>query len=242
MIDVYFWMTPNGYKVTIALEELGMPYNVIPINIGKGDQFKSEFLKVSPNNKIPAIVDHDGPGGKPISLFESGAILIYLAEKSGKLMPQEPRGRYNVLEWLMFQMASVGPMLGQAHHFRRYAPEKLEYAINRYTNEAKRIYGVIDKRLGEAKYLAGDYSIADIATYPWLVPHTMQGQALEDFPNLKKWYDELRARPATQRGFAVMSEVVERMRAAAAANAANQPPQDPKTWDILFGNKQFEKR
>ena len=154
-------------------------------------------------------------------------------------MPSDPRGKYNVMQWLMFQMASVGPMLGQAHHFRRYAPEKLEYAINRYTNEAKRIYGVIDKRLGEAKYLAGDYSIADIATYPWLVPHSMQGQALEDFPNLKKWYDELRARPATQRGFAVMSEIVEKMRAAA---AANQPPQDPKTWEILFGNKQFEKR
>ena len=149
MIDVYFWMTPNGYKVTIALEELGMPYNVIPINIGKGDQFKPEFLKISPNNKIPAMVDSDGPDGKPISLFESGAILIYLADKSRKLMPQDPRGRYNVLEWLMFQMASVGPMLGQAHHFRRYAPEKIEYAINRYTNEAKRIYGVIDKRLFE---------------------------------------------------------------------------------------------
>jgi GST-like protein len=237
MIDVYFWMTPNGYKVTIALEELGMPYNVIPINIGKGDQFKPEFLKVSPNNKIPAIVDHDGPGGKSISLFESGAILIYLAEKSGKLMPKEPRGRYNVLEWLMFQMASVGPMLGQAHHFRRYAPEKLEYAINRYTNEAKRIYGVIDKRLGETKYLAGEYSIADIATYPWLVPHSMQGQNLDDFPNLKRWYDELRARPETQRGFAVMAEEVEKMRA-----AAQQPQQDKKSWEILFGNKQFEKR
>jgi GST-like protein len=154
-------------------------------------------------------------------------------------MPSDTRGKYNVIQWLMFQMASVGPMLGQAHHFRRYAPEKLEYAINRYTNEAKRIYGVIDKRLGEAKYLAGDYSIADIATYPWLVPHSMQGQALEDFPNLKKWYDELRARPATQRGFAVMSDVVEKMRAAA---QANQPAHDPKTWEILFGNKQFEKR
>ena len=206
MIDLYFWPTPNGYKITWMLEEVGLKYNVIPVNIGAGDQFKPEFLKISPNNRMPAIIDPDGPGGKPISMFESGAILMYLAEKTGKLMPSDTRGKYNVIQWLMFQMASVGPMLGQAHHFRRYAPEKLEYAINRYTNEAKRIYGVIDKRLGEANYLAGEYSIADIATYPWLVPHSMQGQALEDFPNLKKWYDELRARPATQRGFEVMSE------------------------------------
>jgi GST-like protein len=230
MIDVYFWMTPNGYKVTIALEELGMPYNVIPINIGKGDQFKPEFLKVSPNNKIPAIVDHDGPGGKPISLFESGAILIYLAEKSGKLMPQEPRGRYNVLEWLMFQMASVGPMLGQAHHFRRYAPEQIQYAIDRYTNEAKRIYNVIDKRLAEVPYLAGDYSIADIATYPWLRPHKWQGQELENFPHLKRWYDELEKRPAVQRGCAVMSEHL------------HSGPPDKESWQTLFGDKQYEKR
>ena len=206
MIDLYFWPTPNGYKITWMLEEVGLKYNVIPVNIGAGDQFKPEFLKISPNNRMPAIIDPDGPGGKPISMFESGAILMYLAEKTGKLMPSDTRGKYNVIQWLMFQMASVGPMLGQAHHFRRYAPEKLEYAINRYTNEAKRIYGVIDKRLGEAKYLAGEYSIADIATYPWLVPHSMQGQALEDFPNLKKWYDELRARPATQRGFEVMGD------------------------------------
>jgi GSH-dependent disulfide-bond oxidoreductase len=230
MIDVYFWMTPNGYKVTIALEELGMPYNVIPINIGKGDQFKPEFLKVSPNNKIPAIVDHEGPGGKPISLFESGAILIYLAEKSGKLMPQEPRGRYNVLEWLMFQMASVGPMLGQAHHFRRYAPDQIQYAIDRYTNEAKRIYNVIDKRLAEVPYLAGDYSIADIATYPWLRPHKWQGQELENFPHLKRWYDELEKRPAVQRGCAVMSEHL------------HSGPPDKESWQTLFGAKQYEKR
>jgi GST-like protein len=230
MIDVYFWMTPNGYKVTIALEELGMPYNVIPINIGKGDQFKPEFLKVSPNNKIPAIVDHDGPGGKPISLFESGAILIYLAEKSGKLMPKEARGRYNVLEWLMFQMASVGPMLGQAHHFRRYAPEQIQYAIDRYTNEAKRIYNVIDKRLAEVPYLAGDYSIADIATYPWLRPHKWQGQELENFPHLKRWYDELEKRPAVQRGCAVMSEHL------------HSGPPDKESWQTLFGDKQYEKR
>ena len=239
MIDVYFWPTPNGYKVTWMLEEVGLKYNVVPVNIGAGDQFKPEFLKISPNNRMPAITDPDGPGGNPISIFESGAIMMYLAEKTGKLMPSDTRGKYNVIQWLMFQMASVGPMLGQAHHFRVYAPEKLEYAINRYTNEAKRIYGVIDKRLGEAKYLAGEFSIADIATYPWLVPHSMQGQNLEDFPNLKRWYDELRARPATQRGFAVMADVVEKMRAAA---KERQAAQDPKAWEILFGNKQFEKR
>jgi len=230
MIDVYFWMTPNGYKVTIALEELGLPYNVIPINIGKGDQFKQEFLKISPNNKIPAMVDPDGPGGKPISLFESGAILIYLAEKSGKLMPQEPRGRYNVLEWLMFQMASVGPMLGQAHHFRRYAPDQIQYAIDRYTNEARRIYNVIDKRLGEVPYLAGAYSIADIATYPWLRPYRWQGQELENFPNLKRWYDGLEQRPAVQKGCAVMAEHLQ-----------SQKP-DKESWQTLFGTKQYEKR
>jgi len=192
MIDVYFWMTPNGYKVTIALEELGIPYNVIPINIGKGDQFKPEFLKISPNNKIPAMVDPEGPGGKPISIFESGAMLIY--------------------------------------HFRRYAPEQIQYAIDRYTNEAKRIYNVIDKRLAEAPYLAGDYSIADIATYPWLRPHKWQGQDLEDFPHLKRWYDELEKRPAVQKGCAVMSEHL------------HHGPPDKQSWQTLFGPKQYEKR
>src|SRR5579863_9988077 len=215
MIDVYFWPTPNGYKVTWMLEEVGLKYNVIPINIGAGDQFKPDFLKISPNNRMPAIVDHEGPDGKPIAIFESGAILMYLAEKTGKLMPSDTRGKYDVIQWLMFQMASVGPMLGQAHHFRRYAPEQIQYAIDRYTNEARRIYNVIEKRLSEAKYIAGEYSIADIAIYPWLVPHSMQGQNLDDTPHLKKWYDELRERPATKRGFAVMADVVERMRAAA---------------------------
>jgi len=230
MIDVYFWMTPNGYKVTIMLEEIGLPYNTIPINIGAGDQFKPEFLKISPNNKIPAIVDHDGPDGKPLSIFESGAILIYLAEKSGKLMPSDTRRKYNVLEWLMFQMASVGPMLGQAHHFRRYAPEQLQYAIDRYTNEARRIYNVIDKRLGEVPYLAGDYSIADIATYPWLIPHKMQGQEIEKFPNLKRWYDAIYARPAVKKGLAVLAEM------------RQQRPPDKEAWNTLFGAKQYEKR
>jgi GST-like protein len=234
MIDLYFWMTPNGYKVTIMLEELGWKYNVIPVNIGKGDQFKPDFLKISPNNRMPALVDHDGPGGKPISVFESGAMLMYLAEKAGfQFMPQDMRRRYDVIQWLMFQMASVGPMLGQAHHFRRYAPEKIEYAVDRYTNEARRIYGVIDKRAGEAPYLAGEYSIADMATYPWLRTHNWQGQDLNDFPNLKRWYDSIEARPAVQRGLAVMKEEVERAR--------DQPP-DKSSWDILFGKKQFERR
>ncbi len=237
MIDVYFWPTPNGYKVTWMLEEVGLKYKVIPVNIGAGDQFKPEFLKISPNNRMPAITDREGPDGKPLSIFESGAILMYLAEKTGQLMPKDTRGKYNVVQWLMFQMASVGPMLGQAHHFRLYAPEKLEYAINRYTNEAKRIYNVIDKRLSEAKYLADEFSIADIAVYPWLVPHAMQGQNLDDFPHLKKWFEELSERPATKRGFAVMSDVVERMRA-----QAQKPIHDKKSWEILFGNKQFERR
>ena len=234
MIDLYFWMTPNGYKVTIMLEELGWKYNVIPVNIGKGDQFKPDFLKISPNNRMPALVDHDGPGGKPISVFESGAMLMYLAEKAGfQFMPQDMRRRYDVIQWLMFQMASVGPMLGQAHHFRRYAPEKIEYAVDRYTNEARRIYGVIDKRAGEVPYLAGEYSIADMATYPWLRTHNWQGQDLNDFPNLKRWYDSIEARPAVQRGLAVMKDEVERAR--------DQPP-DKSSWDILFGKKQFERR
>jgi GST-like protein len=234
MIDLYFWMTPNGYKVTIMLEELGWKYNVIPVNIGNGDQFKPDFLKISPNNRMPALVDHEGPGGKPISVFESGAMLMYLAEKAGfQFMPQDMRRRYDVIQWLMFQMASVGPMLGQAHHFRRYAPEKIEYAVDRYTNEARRIYGVIDKRAGEAPYLAGEYSIADMATYPWLRTHNWQGQDLNDFPNLKRWYDSIEARPAVQRGLAVMKDEVERAR--------DQPP-DKSSWDILFGKKQFERR
>jgi GSH-dependent disulfide-bond oxidoreductase len=239
MIDVYFWPTPNGYKVTVMLEELGLKYNLIPVNIGRGEQFKPEFLKISPNNRMPAIIDPEGPGGKPFAIFESGAILMYLAEKYGKLMPAETRRKYEVVEWLMFQMASVGPMLGQAHHFRLYAPEKLQYAIDRYTNEARRIYNVIDKRLSEVAYLAGEYSIADIAVYPWLVPHGMQGQNLDDTPNLKRWYEEIRSRPAVQRGFAVMADEVAKMREAA---AARQRPHDQESWNNLFGNKQFEKR
>jgi len=229
MIDLYFWPTPNGYKVSIMLEEIGLAYKVIPVDISKGDQFKPEFLEISPNNKMPAIVDHEGPGGGKFSLFESGAILMYLAEKSGKLMPAEMRARYRVIEWLMFQMGGIGPMLGQAHHFRRYAPEKIQYAIDRYTNEARRLYNVLDKQLGRNEYVAGDYSIADIAIYPWLIPHKWQGQELEDFPNVKRWYDAIAARPAVQRGVAVL------------ADRLTRAPIDEKTREVLFGKQQYEK-
>ncbi|HEY9550175.1 MAG TPA: glutathione S-transferase N-terminal domain-containing protein [Kiloniellaceae bacterium] len=202
-IDLYTWSTPNGRKISIALEELGLAYAVHPINITKNEQFAPDYLKISPNNKIPAIVDADGPGGQPLSLFESGAILIYLAEKSGRLLPQAARARLEALQWLMWQMGGFGPMLGQAHHFRRFAKEQIPYAIDRYTNEARRLYGVLDKRLAEAEYLAGDYSIADIATFPWASRHEWQGIALADFPNMKRWYDAVAARPAVQKGMAV---------------------------------------
>lgn len=231
MIDLYFWSTPNGYKVSILLEELGLPYRVIPVHIGKGEQFRPEFLRISPNNKIPALVDLEGPGGAPIALFESGAIMMYLAEKQGwAFMPQDLRARYDVVQWLMFQMGGVGPMLGQAHHFRKYAPEKIEYAIDRYTKEARRIYTVIDRRLAEAEYLAGgEYSIADMATYPWLRAHKWQGQDLADFPHLQRWYAAVRARPAVQRGLAVLQEKVDRSGAKPAG----------ERWDNLFGAGQF---
>lgn len=202
-IELYTWSTPNGRKISIALEEMGLPYSVHPINIGKDEQFAPSFLKISPNNKIPAIVDSDGPDGKPVSVFESGAILIYLAEKSGKFLPKAPRARVEVMEWLMFQMGNFGPMLGQAHHFRRMAKEKVPYAIDRYSNEAKRLYGVMDKRLGQVEYLAGDYSIADMATLPWAARHPWQGIELETYPNVKRWYDAQAARPAVQRGMLI---------------------------------------
>ncbi len=204
MIDLYSWGTPNGRKISVALEELGLKYQVFPINISKDEQFAPDFLKISPNNKIPAIVDHEPPwGGEPYSLFESGAILVYLADKTGKLIPPGPKGRYDCLQWLMFQMGGLGPMLGQAHHFRRFAPERLPYAIKRYTDETARLYRVMDKRLGEAAYLAGEYSIADIASYPWITRHEWQGQNVADYPNLKRWYDAIAARPAVKRGFEV---------------------------------------
>jgi GSH-dependent disulfide-bond oxidoreductase len=230
MIDLYGWPTPNLHKVTILLEETALPYNAIAIDIGRGDQFKPDFLKISPNNKMPAIVDSDGPDGKPLTMFESGAILMYIAEKTGKFMPKEMRGRYEVIQWLMFQMGGIGPMLGQAHHFRQYAPEKLPYAIDRYTNEAGRLYNVIDRRLAEVSYLATDYSIADMAVFPWIRPFERQGQKLEDYPNLKRWFDAINARPAVQRGLQVL------------ADKRRPGPMDEKQRDILFGSQQYARR
>jgi GST-like protein len=202
-IELYTWSTPNGRKVSIALEECGLPYTVHTVNIGKGEQHEPEFLAISPNNKIPAIVDPDGPDGAPIALFESGAILIYLAEKTGRFLPEDPRRRYACLQWLMWQMGNFGPFLGQAHHFRRFAKEKIPYAIERYTNEANRLYGVLDKRLGEVEYLAGEYSIADMATLPWAARFPWQGVEIEDYRNVKRWYDALAARPEVRRGMDV---------------------------------------
>ncbi|MES2974788.1 MAG: glutathione S-transferase N-terminal domain-containing protein [Pseudomonadota bacterium] len=230
MIEVFSWPTPNGHKVHIMLEELGLAWKAIPVNIGTGDQFKPEFLKISPNNKIPALVDPDGPDGKPISIFESGAILVYLAGKTGKLMPKSDREKYEVLEWLMFQMGGVGPMLGQNHHFRQYAPEKLPYAIDRYTNEARRLYGVIDRRLAVSPWLGGkDYSIADIATFPWLRNWQNQGIVLDDYPHLKKWFEAIAARPAVQRGVKMLADL-------------RKPITDDKSREVLFGKTQYEKR
>src|SRR5690554_255810 len=204
MITLYTWGTPNGFKISIALEELGLPYEIKAINITQDEQFAPEFLNISPNNKIPAIIDHDGPDGAPISLFESGAILIYLAEKTGRLLPTQAQARYTVLQWLMMQMGSVGPMLGQAHHFLRFAPEDVPYAKKRYAAEAQRIYGVLDRRLAEHAWIAGDeYTIADIATYPWIARHPWQQIELADFPHVQRWYDEISARPAVQRGLEV---------------------------------------
>ena len=230
MIDVFSWPTPNGHKIHIMLEECGLPYRAVPVNIGAGDQFKPEFLAISPNNKIPAITDPQGPDGKPISLFESGAILVYLAAKTGRFMPADDRGKYEVLQWLMFQMGSVGPLLGQNHHFRLYAPEKLPYAIDRYTNEARRIYGVIDRRLAQSRYLAGrDYSIADIATFPWLRNWENQGIVLSEYPHLKAWFEQIAERPAVQRGVKVLAEF-------------RKPLRDEKAREILFGKTQYERR
>jgi GST-like protein len=230
MIDVYSWATPNGHKVHIMLEELGLDYRAHAVDIGAGDQFADEFLKISPNNKIPAIVDSDGPDGKPISLFESGAILIYLAGKTGKLLGATDREKYNVLQWVMFQMGGLGPMLGQAHHFRIYAPEKIEYAVNRYSNEAKRLYGVLDKQLSKTAYLAGDeYTIADIASFPWTRSWKNQGIELSDYPNVQRWFDAINARPAVQRGVNVLA-------------GKRQALTDDKAREILFGNTQYKKR
>lgn len=229
MIDLYSWATPNGQKVHIALEELALEYRVHAINIGRGDQFEPDFLRISPNNKIPAIVDSDGPGGEPFSLFESGAILIYLAEKTGRLMPTEAVARYRTIEWLMFQMGNLGPMLGQSHHFRQYAPERIPYARDRYTNEAGRLYGVMNRRLAEVAYLAGDdYTIADIAAFPWIVSHKKQGQDLNDFPDLKRWFDGIAARETVQRGLALLAE-------------QRQASFDDQAKDVLFGSGQYRR-
>jgi GST-like protein len=234
MIDVYSWATPNGHKVHIMLEEcglqLGRDWRVHPVNIGTGDQFQPEFLKISPNNKIPALVDSEGPDGQPISLFESGAILLYLAAKTGKFLPRSDRQKYEVLQWLMFQMGGVGPMLGQAHHFRIYAPEKIDYAIDRYSNEAKRLYGVMDKQLATHRYIAGDeYTIADIAIFPWLRSWQNQGIDWADYPRLKKWFDEIGTRPAVMRGVQVLAD-------------QRKPLVDDRARENMFGAAQYQRR
>jgi len=202
MIDLYYWPTPNGHKITIFLEEAALPYNIVPVNIGRGDQFKPEFLAIAPNNRMPAIVDHEpADGGGPLSVFESGAILTYLAEKSGRFLPRDIRARYDVLQWLFWQMGGLGPMAGQNHHFSAYAQEKLPYAIDRYVNETARLYAVLDRRLADRDFIAQDYSIADMACYPWVVPYERQRQKLEEFPHLKRWFEAIRARPAVLRAY-----------------------------------------
>ena len=224
MIDLYYWTTPNGHKITMFLEETGLPYRIVPVDIGTGAQFEPAFLAISPNNRIPAIVDHapsDGAG--PLSGFESGAILLYLAKKSRKLLPADLRGEVEVTQWLFWQMAGLGPMAGQNHHFARYAPEKIAYAIERYVKETNRLYGVLNHRLRDRAYIAGEYSIADIACYPWIVPYEAQGQRLEDFPHLERWFDSIRERPATVRAY----------EKAATVNTRNTITEESKR--ILFG-------
>ncbi len=226
MIDLYYWTTPNGHKITMFLEEAGLPYRIRPVDIGRGDQFEPGFLRISPNNRIPAIVDHEPEGGgEPIALFESGAILLFLAEKTGRFLPSDLRGRQEVLQWLFWQVAGLGPMAGQNHHFSVYAPEKLPYAIDRYVRETARLYAVLDKRLAGRSFIAGDYSIADMACYPWIVPHERQEQDLGDFPHLQAWYEAIGQRPATQRAYALVPAINPRQGA-------------PRTEDerrILFG-------
>ena len=229
MIDLYSWPTPNGVKLHIMLEETGLDYTVHPVNIGKGEQFEPDFLKISPNNKIPAMIDHDGPGGD-YPMMESGAMLMYLAEKSGKFMPQGMADRYRVVQWLMFQMGHIGPMFGQFNHFVTYAPEKIPYAIDRYTNEVKRLYGVLEKRLAEAEFLAGDYSIADIAIWPWTRGYDRHGIDLVEFANFKRWFDAIEARPGVQKGIEVLSEF------------RRTAPPDKETLNNYFGSAQYARR
>ena len=224
MIDLHYWTTPNGHKITVFLEEAGLPYRIVPVNISKGEQFKPEFLRISPNNRIPAIVD-DAPagGGRPVSVFESGAILQYLAEKTGKFLPKDLHGRVEVMQWLFWQMRGLGPMAGQNHHFGQYAPDKIPYAIERYVNETNRLYSVLDKRLGDREFVAGDYSIADMASYPWIVPYERQGQRLGDFPHLKRWFETIRARPAVVRAYELAKKI----------NV--QPTVSEESKSVLFG-------
>jgi GST-like protein len=230
MIDLYSWATPNGHKIHIMLEETGLPYRVHPVNIGAGDQFKPEFLKISPNNKMPAMIDSDGPDGKPMSMFESGAMLLYLASKTGKFLPEDLRDRWSTLQWLMFQMGGVGPMLGQAHHFLGYAPEKIPYAMQRYSKEANRLYGVMDRRLAESKFIAcGEYTIADMAIMPWLRYPERQGVNMDHYPHLKQWFNGIAARPAVQRGLQVLADL-------------RKPVMDDKAKEMLFGATQYQKR
>ena len=234
-IRLYYWPTPNGQKVAIMLEETALPYEVVPVDITAGDQFEPEFLRISPNNKMPAIVDPDGPDGRELALFESGAILLYLAEKTGHFMPRSGHAHWQAMQWLMFQMGGVGPLLGQAHHFRNYAPEKLDYAIKRYTNEAGRLYRVLDQRLGEAEYIAGEeYSIVDMATWPWIRSHAKQGQDLADFPNVQRWFEAVAARPAVQKGVELLADRRNQGR--------NNGGFDDRARDILFGDGQYQKR
>ncbi len=208
MIELHYWTTPNGHKITIFLEETGLAYEIVPVNIGKGDQFKKDFLAISPNNRIPAMIDHaPADGGKPIPVFESGAMLLYLADKTGRFIPKDVRGRTQVLEWLFWQMANLGPNSGQNNHFSNYAVEKIPYAMDRYRNEVNRLYGVLDRRLADREYLAGDYSIADMASYPWIVPWERQGQKLDDFPHIKRWFEAIRARPAVVRAYDKAKEI-----------------------------------
>ena len=230
MIEAWTWPTPNGHKVHIALEELDLPYKVVPINIGAGEQFRPEFLAITPNHRIPAIVDPEGPGGQRVELFESGAILIYLAEKTGKLMPADPVARLTCLQWLMFQMGGVGPMFGQYNHFAAYAPEKLPYAIERYTNEVARLHRVLNTRLNQAEYLAGEYSIADIATFPWIRNPERRGVDLAEYPAVQRWHDAIAARPAVQRGVEVL------------AASRRQGPMSDAERENMFGTKQFAPR
>lgn len=227
MIDLYYWTTPNGHKITMFLEEAGLPYRLIPVHIGKGEQFQPDFLKIAPNNRIPAMVDTaPADGGAPLSLFESGAILLYLADKTGQFIPADLRGRNEALQWLFWQMGGLGPMAGQNHHFGTYAPEKLPYAIERYVKETARLYAVLDRHLADRDFIVnGHYSIADMACYPWIVPHERQQQRLEDFPNLKRWFDAIAARPATQRAYARAQEV----------NPAGAPTVNDESRKLLFG-------